>query len=200
MNVAGWLTDPRPLGSRPRTAARGHWCAHETDTLSARHGRIYGAQTPSPRGPLAQRSWLQRLTLVHADGWGSPHGARRGPARSGIGVDRHAPDPRPRRLRPALLEIDQSGSLTGIARWRQHASVTAQRRLAGGEKVVGHRGEHRRVSRARDTWVAGCECGWTSGEANRTSVRDQLDAHLQAAIDAGARITGGGREPPTGTR
>jgi hypothetical protein len=67
-----------------------------------------------------------------------------------------------------------------------------------GQKVEGHDASISRVSNANDLWHATCSCAWVSeGGERRQAVLDR-DSHLRTAVDAGSKVIGGGRQPPTG--
>jgi hypothetical protein len=73
-------------------------------------------------------------------------------------------------------------------------------RLFGGQKIVGHKAEVRRISRRSEEWIAECSCGWSdhaSGSKARRTMLDSRERHFLQAVDAGAAVSGGGREPPT---
>ena len=67
-----------------------------------------------------------------------------------------------------------------------------------GQKVDGHDASVARVSRSAESWQATCSCGWTGSDGAKRAAEAERESHLRQAVDAGARIIGGGREAPTG--
>ena len=71
-------------------------------------------------------------------------------------------------------------------------------RIWPGQKVAGHDVAIARISRAANRWHATCSCGFAGAARDRHGATLDREAHIRLAVENGAEIIGGGRQPPSG--